>query len=526
MTTEQVRLRRPRPRSGRSAARIDTGRTLALVDALLDRHATVGLSVGVVRPDGRALIRNRGFADVAAGVPVTERTRFRIASVTKLFTAIAVMQLVERGLVDLDTPANEYLRSYRLAAARPGLRQPTVRHLLTHTSGIPDVVYVADLLHPGWGAFAARPAAFSVPVGERLPSLADYYGGALRHVVEPGRHFAYSNHGFATLGQVITDVTGVTLHRYLRDKVLAPLGMTESGLAPMLHGEPLAIGYELRAGGAKPVQPRDWITAGGGGIVSTPLDLARFVAALLGGGANSHGRVLAPSSLAKMFEPSFQPDSRVPGIGLAFFRSEVDGHRLVEHDGRLPGFNSQVIVAPDDGVGVIALTNGAAGATGWMPQELTALIGRIIGAAETEAAMGPPDRDVARTVAGRYCLAPRVSDLRGRLMMGGGVALTERRGRPTARLLLPVPALLRGVPMQPSRDDPYLFRLDLSRFGMPVVRVAFARDPIDGVWVMHTDLACLSLYRQPGWRLDRTWRALSVILLVAVVVSALRRLRR
>jgi CubicO group peptidase (beta-lactamase class C family) len=504
---------------------IDPVETGLLLDELMDRHPAVGMSIAVIDRGGRAIIRSRGFANLAAREPVTDRTVFRIASVTKLFTAIAVMQLREGGLVDLNAPANDYLRAYRLVPARPGLPQPTVRHLLTHTSGVPDVVHLADLLHPGWGSFGARPAAFSVPVGERLPSLADYYGGALRYEVEPGRYFAYSNHGFATLGQLVTDVSGLPLDRYLSERILGPLGMGDSGLARPGPGRPLATGYEVGPGGARPVQDRDWITTGGGGIYATPIDMARFMAALLGGGANPHGRVLAPASLAAMFEPAFQPDPRVPGIGLAFFRSELGGHRFVGHDGRLPGFNSDLLLAPDDGIGVVALTNGSPGATNWLPIELSGLLVRLVGAEDRPWAAGSLDPGVATEVAGRYRLAPRVSDLRGRLMMGGGIDVAERNGSLTARVLVPVPSLVRGIPMAPSRSDPTLFRLDLSRFGLPVVRVAFARDPTTG-WAVHTDLGCLSLYRQPSRAQDTRRTIIGSLLLSVMAVVATRAWRR
>lgn len=141
----------------------------AAVDAILNRHPTVGLAVGVVR-DGRLdFFRGHGVADIASGTPVTEDTVFRIASITKVFTAIAVMQLCEQGLVDLDAPANDYLRAYGLMPARPGWRPATVRHLLTHTSGLPEVARPRDALRPDFGE--------SVKAGEPLPSLAAFYRG-------------------------------------------------------------------------------------------------------------------------------------------------------------------------------------------------------------------------------------------------------------------------------------------------------------------------------------------------------------
>src|SRR5579884_4042390 len=182
---------------------IDESEMKTRINEILNRWPTVGMAVGVVRNGSLEFFYGHGLADIASNIPITEDTVFRIASITKTFTAIAIMQLWEQGLIDLDAPANDYLRAYKLIPAQTSFRSAMVRHLLTHTAGIPEVVYASDLLHPGWGPFGSRPAIYSVKVGEPMPSLAEYYRGGLRLVVEPGSAFAYSNHGFATLGQII-----------------------------------------------------------------------------------------------------------------------------------------------------------------------------------------------------------------------------------------------------------------------------------------------------------------------------------
>src|SRR4029450_953047 len=102
-------------------------------------------------------------------------------------------------------------------------------------------------------------------------------------------------------------------------------------------------------------------------------------AALLGEGTGEHGSVLEPGTLASMFAPHYQPDPRVPGVGLAFFRGDAGGHLVVEHDGLMPGFSSQMSVAPDDGVGVVAFTNGARGAKAWLGAEVAGMIRYLLG---------------------------------------------------------------------------------------------------------------------------------------------------
>ncbi|HYU49029.1 MAG TPA: serine hydrolase domain-containing protein [Candidatus Limnocylindria bacterium] len=510
---------------------IDKIELKARIGENLNRHPAVGLAVGVVRNGSLESFHKHGLADIASNSPITEDTVFRIASITKTFTAVAVMQLWEQGLVDLDAPANDHLCGYTLVPAKPSFRPATVRQLLTHTAGIPEVVYAADLLHPRWGPFDARPAVYSVRVGAPLPSLAEYYRGGLRLVVEPGSAFAYSNHGFATLGQLVEDVSGMPLERYIRERIFEPLGMADSDLVRSERvASRLATGYVLGPRGAKAVPDRDWVGAGGGGIYSTTRDLARYLAALLGGGANEHGSVLKPATLATMFEPHYQPDPRLPGVGLAFFRSDAGGHRVVGHEGILPGFNSALSLAPDDGIGVIALTNGSSGAIVWLPIELGRLLRHLLDVPDEIVRTDVPHHpEIWGDICGHYRLPEGISDLRQRVMMAGGAEVFIRGGRPMVRVLTPVPALYRSFPLHPDDEkDPYVFRLDLSRFGMATVRVVFSREAGVGTTAAHTDLQSLSLYKRPACGSPAAWStvALSSLAVATAVAAGRRRSRR
>ncbi len=512
--------------SARAAPQVDGVAIKAAVGGILHRWPSVGLAVGVVHGGHLERFEGAGLSDIASKRPITDQTIFRVASITKLFTAVAAMQLWERGLIDLDAPANDYLRAYRLMPASATFRPATVRHLLTHTAGIPDVLHAADLLHAGRGRFEDCPAALSVEAGEVPPTLAEVYRHGLPVVVQPGTTFAYSNHGFATLGQLIEDVTGETLDRYLRGHLFEPLAMTDTDLdRSRLAESRLATGYDLGPRGAQAAPDREWVTHGASGASSTTRDMARFIAALLNGGANEHGAVLQPATLATMFEPHHQPDRRLPGIGLGFFRDELGGHRVVGHDGRLPGFHSQLLLAPDDSVGLICLTNGSSGAISWMPIELRRLLGDLIGAPKEAIRTDLPHHpEVWGEIVGRYELPPRVSDLRGRLMMGGGAEVFVRAGRPMVRVRTPLPSLYGGLPLEPDDErDPYAFRLDLSRFGMPIVRVLFSRVGGSRATAIHTDLGMMSLVRRPETKGSGAlgWAALAVV----VALMAVRRRR-
>jgi CubicO group peptidase (beta-lactamase class C family) len=225
--------------SGQAPPGIDEADLTVKVAEVLDRWPSAGLAVGVVRDGSLAWFLGHGVADVESKAPVTQDTVFRIGSITKTFTAIAVMQLWEQGLVDLDAPANYYLRSFRLIPAKASFRPATVRHLLTHTAGIGYFRRLPDLLRPGIGS------------GDRagrsgVPPLAEYYRKGLPVEVEPGTKWVYSNHGFAVLGQIVEDVTGQPLDHYLREHILEPLGMEHTDLIRSERVRPQP-GHRVRA---------------------------------------------------------------------------------------------------------------------------------------------------------------------------------------------------------------------------------------------------------------------------------------
>ncbi len=336
-------------------------------------------------------------------------------------------------------------------------------------------------------------------MGERLPPLGELYGGGLRVGAEPGTRFIYSDFGFATLGQIVEDVSGQSFDVYLRDHIFQPLGMADTDLNRSAKVEErLATGYNLGSRGAKSIVDRQWVTAGASSIYSTPRDMARYLSALTGGGANEHGSVLRPETLASMFEPHYQPEPRIPGIGLSFFRFDFGGHLAVEHGGILPGFNSQIFAAPDDGVAVMAFTNGAKGAMFWLPGEIAGLLSYLLGVPdEVIRADVPHHPEIWADICGRYQLSARLTDARARMMMGAGVEVFVRGGRLLLRGLTPVPTLYKGLPLHPDDDnDPYVFRLDLSRFGIGTMRVVFSLDPEEGSTSLHLDVMPLGLHRE------------------------------
>ncbi|HET9140759.1 serine hydrolase domain-containing protein [Actinophytocola sp.] len=466
----------------------------ARVNAILNRRPAVGLAIGVVRNGSLEYFHAHGVADVDSRAPITEDTVFRIASITKTVTAIAVLQLWEQGLIDLDAPAADYLRAYRLVPAKAFFRPATVRHLLTHTSGIPEVVHPSDLLRRLFGE--------TVPAGAPVPALTEYYRGRLRIQSEPGTRFVYTDHGFATLGQIVEDISREPLDRYFREHIFQPLGMTDTDLVRSTRiKDRLATGYTLGPHGPRRVADYEMVPAAASSVYSTPSDMARYLAALLGGGANEFGQVLKPATLATMFEPHYQPDPRIPGIGLGFWRGTTGGHAIVEHGGILPGFNSQIFVAPDAGLAVMAFTNGARAAMLWLPGETAGLLNHLLGVPSEAIRTDIPHRpEIWPELCGRYQLPARLTDARAREMVGAGVEVFTRGDQLRLRVLTPIPTLYRGLALHPDDPtDPYAYRIDLTRYGIGTARILFTPNKV------HLDLLPLTLHKRPPATTPRLW---------------------
>ena len=472
----------------------------AALDETRNRWPTVGLAFGIVRSGQLEAFHAEGLADIASRAPINEDTIFRIGSLTKTFTAIAVMQLWEQGRIDLDAPANRYLRAFELVPARPGFRPATVRHLLTHTAGIREMLHMRGLLQ------MRRVLGEAIPAGRRVQGLAEYYRGGLRIDLDPGSGWMYTNHGFATLGQIVEDVTGEPLDRYFRDHIFEPMGMDSTDLVRSERVKArLATGYELLSHGAQPVDC-ELITAGAGGIYSSPRDMARYVAALLGGGANEHGSVLQPETIAVMYEAHYQPDPRIPGMGLAFWRAELAGHPTVEHSGIVPGFDSQIHLAPNDGVGVMAFANGAKQGMFWLVPEAARVLRLVLDVPEDNVRRDVPHHpEIWGELCGNYRLLAARTDA-AKLSTGLGAQVMVRRGRLTFRVLSPIPALYRGSELHPDDpEDPYVFRIDFPLFGGGTSRAVFSRDSAGRVDGLHLDIAPISFRRRRRQNSRRSW---------------------
>lgn len=308
------------------------------VPAVLDREDIPGASVAVVHDGEVVTARGFGWADREQREPVDpEQTLFRVGSVSKVFTATAVMQLVEQGEVDLDAPVSDYVDV--------DLERPvTLRHLLSHTGGFEEKV---EGLIQGPDA--------EVDLGEALTT------DPPEQIYEPGTVPAYSNYGNALAGLVVEEVSGEPFEEYLATHVLAPAGMASSSFAQPLPPEladRLALGYPDATSAPVPFEVVG--TPPAGALTSSAHDMAGFMLAHLGDGA----RLLEPATREQMQSPALGEESLGalaggPRMTLGFFDRSRHGHRALEHGGDTTVFHADLELWPDDGTGIFVALNGS-----------------------------------------------------------------------------------------------------------------------------------------------------------------------
>ena len=478
----------------------------SLIEAASRRYGLVGIAAAVVECGTTPRFECVGIAD-RAGHAIDTDSIFGIASITKTITAMAVMQLRDEGRFQLDDPVNKYL-SNLVVKAPPGAPDVTIRHLLTHTGGIGEVPRVRDLVRREiWGA--GRPNAAPADVSA-------IYGGVLRTEVPAATKWAYANHGFAVLGKLVEDVSGQSFADYTRQRIFDPLGMTKTDAVRSTRvSEGRADPSHWLLGRFRWVNDYDVTLMGPGSVVSTVDDLAKYATSLLD----------AKPVLGEMTTPQFSLDARLPTtMGLGFFLDDFEGHTVCGHDGNNPGFASALWIAPDDGVGVVAVTNTSTmlGMHLLAQKVLRAELGvrDATSLAETSAPARP---SFWRELSGHY--APQsgsLTNFRTWQMLGGEVQVFVRDRRLFMRALSPIPQLRRGVELRAiDAEDPLLFALKIEGL---VVPVAFARsdDAIDRLAIGAPTM--VQLHRRDGRRSSR--RRLQVAAASSVGALAIRGVRR
>lgn len=410
----------------------------SVVKAEMQEHRIAGAVVAIVSRDDVLLLQGYGFANAETRETVVpSRHLFRVASLTKLFTATAIMQLVEDGRVELDANVRTYLGDLpfddRLGAI-------TVAHLLAHTAGFEDRIF---------GYFGANTTLEDKPRREQFAALAP------RQVRTPGVLTAYSNYGFVLLGEIVSRVSGKPYAQYLEDEVFAPLRMTRSTTS--IRSEPVGAGgprvEALRTAEARShAWQKGWYVVQSfpdtldliepeGSLSTTAEDMTRFMRAHLNDGALDGVALLKPRTLRQMHGPLFSHLPGVNGNAHGFWIRNIGGFASLEHGGSINRFRSSLTLIPELGLGVFVSTNTESGGTlGVLPR-------RIVEHFFPDTSNGPPPLQTGTQIrlsdlTGHYIAARRVHSRLGKLANvtrvvtiapGAGEELIVSRGAGTDR---------------------------------------------------------------------------------------------
>jgi CubicO group peptidase (beta-lactamase class C family) len=426
-------------------------------DELAHRDHVPGAALGIlrVRPDGEDDLVElaTGVLNVETGVAATPDSVFQIGSITKVWTATLVMQLVDEGKLNLDAPIVDVLPELKLNDPEV-TKTVTLRHLLTHTSGIDGDVFT--------------------DTGGGDDCLEKYVAhlGDVAQIHPLGATWSYCNSGFNLVGRVIEKLTGGTWDAAIHRRLVTPLGLTHTGTLPeeaLLHRA--AVGHFGDAGQAPVCAPSPWglprSTGPAGRISQTVGDLLAFARMHLRRGITDNGtRVLSEASTAAMAEwQADVPDKYISGDswGIGWSRFEWNGRRLIGHDGNTLGQAAFLRVLPDAGLAVTLLTNG--GNARDLYQDLYREVFAELAGAEMQPTLMPPDEAPKLDLA-RYLGTYERAGLR--------LEVHQRDGQPVLRaeitgsLAALIPETVHEYPMTPVAEGVFAVREANTRTWLPV----------------------------------------------------------
>jgi len=326
----------------------------AFVDNFINRQTskshTPGAVVSVVKDGKLFFAKGYGYANLEKNIPVVaDKTLFRVASLSKLFTATAAMQLYERGLLELEAPINNYLTEFQLENPFP--EPARVAQLMTHTDGTTRRRI----------GLAARTAAAMEP-------LENYLADHMPSVVwPPGELYSYSSHSTALLGYLVQKISGIPFPEYIDQNILQPLEMKHSTFLqppPPALADDLAVGYQYQGGNFKSVPYLYLNIAPAASLQATATDMAHFMIAHLQLGRYKNGRILEPDTARLMHQQHFTHHPQLPGTAYSFHERLENNIRALEHLGSLRGYSSSLTLLPDRNIGIFIATNDFSGLPG------------------------------------------------------------------------------------------------------------------------------------------------------------------
>ena len=302
-----------------------------------------GAVISVVK-DGRIFFANGyGYANLEQNIPVdAENTLFRVASLSKLFTATAAMQLYERGALDIHSDVNGYLEDWQIK--NPYSEPVTPARMMMHTDGTTQRLI----------GLGARTKALMQPLAEYLPK----YMPKINY--PPGKFYSYSNHSIALLGYLVEQISGTPFVEYIDKNIFQPLEMTRSSFEqPPVSELPenFATGYQIRNGKAEPVPYLYFNIAPAAALMTTATDMAHFMLAHLQQGRYGNSQILQPETTELMHQTHYQVHPKVPGTSYGFRERLINNKRAIGHLGSLRGYSSFLNLIPEENIGIFIATN-------------------------------------------------------------------------------------------------------------------------------------------------------------------------
>jgi len=314
---------------------------------VMSAHQLPGLAIGVVREKQVIFEAGFGVSDFSGNRPITAHSLFHLASISKLFVAIDILQLVEKGGLFLDDPVIQYLPAFKIRSGDYGAI--TVRQLLSHTSGLPDITDYH------WDQPENDPGA----LGRYVQSLGD-----VELLSKPGEVFSYSNMGYEILGHLIASVAGTSFEDQIKDSILSPLGMVTSTHLRQSVPADLSVSPHLRMPTTRlsDIYPYHRAHAPSSTLHSSAHEMNIWALTNLNRGRMSAATILAPKSYDELWKPVARVGGANPltgSVGLGWFLGEQRGQLTVSHSGQDIGFTSLFILLPEAGTGVTVLCNAA-----------------------------------------------------------------------------------------------------------------------------------------------------------------------
>lgn len=316
-----------------AAESFDTSAVDEYVTAYIEKNGLPGAAIVIVK-DGKILYE-KGYGHDSNGEPLTAKSKIGLASGTKPFTAFAVLQMVDEGLIKLDAPVVHYLPEITLDDTR--WEQVTVRQLLNHTSGLPNPTIVA-------------PAS---TLKEGVERFHDW-----KLLSNPGEKYRYSNANYWTLAYLVGQISGMSFNDYLTQRVFLPLGMSDS-ISMVNSGEivelGIPLGYVSLYGKAIPWTELEKMFSGSGSIFTTASDMGKWLSMHTNEGKNEKGKqILSKELLQESYSP--QPGSNKYGLGWSLSSPNIKPSRI-SHSGSISTFQSQQDIVPSSGYAVAVLLN-------------------------------------------------------------------------------------------------------------------------------------------------------------------------